>query len=94
MRKLKYTLLNASSIRDPRKRASTLAAAALEEVESVLLLAKALHMAEKAALEIDDDFQREQALANVQRVKDRAGYDSARKAFLVKQAARAAQTPQ
>lgn len=89
MRKLRYTILNAESVSDPRKRSQMLAAAALEEAEGVLLLAKTLHLAERAAQEIKDEEQRALALENVYRVMERAGYDLEQRAFIMKRAARA-----
>lgn len=90
MRKLRFTLASAADIRDPKKRATMLAAAALEEVETILLLGRALHEAEQAALLVDDPEQRQQVLEGVYRVMERAGYDSKHKAFLLKKAALAA----
>lgn len=87
MRKLRFTLQGAQEVADPKKRATMLATAALDEVETVLLLGRVLHEAEQAALQIEDDAQREQVLAMVQRVMERAGYDSKHKAFLLKKAA-------
>lgn len=90
MRKLRFTLASSQEVHDPKKRANMLAAAALEEVETILLIGRALHEAEQAALLIEDDGQRQQVLDNVYRVMERAGYDSKHKAFLLKKAAQAA----
>lgn len=91
MRKLKYTLMSAADISDPRKRASVLAAAALEELETVLLVAKALHMAEKAAQEVEDEEMRERSIDKVYRVMSRSGYDIDKRAFDVRELARSIQ---
>jgi len=90
MRKLRFTLATAQTVHDPKKRATMLAAAALEDVESILLLGRALHEAEQAALLIEDPEERQQMLESVHRVMERAGYDSKHKAFLLKRAALAA----
>lgn len=88
MRKLKYTLLSAADVRDPRKRAQMLATAALEEVETVLLVAKALHLAERSVAEIEDPAQQQRTREKLEHAMERAGYDIETRTFLVRQIAR------
>jgi rubrerythrin len=88
MRKLKYTFMSAADVKDPRKRAQMLATAALEEVETVLLVAKALHLAEKAAREVEDPALQERTLEKLQLAMERSGYDIETRTFAVREIAR------
>ncbi len=85
MRKLNYALLSAQSIADPQKRALVLTRAALEEVQTLQLLAQVLAEAEAAAADIEDPEVREKALLAVEKTIQRVGYDRDHQIFMVPQ---------
>lgn len=85
MRKLNYALLSAQSITDPQKRALMLARAALEEAQTLHLLAQVLAEAEEAAFSIEDPDVREKALLAVEKTMQRVGYDREHHIFMISQ---------
>lgn len=81
MKKLNYTLLSSREVADPKKRTMMLVGAAIEEVQTLRLLAQVLQEAETSALSIEDTRERDAALSAVHKVTKRLGFDAERNTF-------------
>lgn len=85
MKKLNYTLLSSREIADPKKRTMMLVGAAIEELQTLRLLAQILQEAQSSASSIEDPREREAALNAVHKVSDRLGFDAERNSFVLTQ---------
>lgn len=81
MHKLNFLLQRAEGISDPKQRALVLAGGAVDEIQTMQLLARVLQEAENAALSIENVDERNKALATIRRVFDRFGYNPIEKSF-------------
>lgn len=85
MKKLSYTLLSSHEITDPKKRTMMLIGAAIEELQTIRLLAQILQEAKASASSIEDNREREAALSAVHKVSERLGFDAERNSFVLTQ---------
>jgi hypothetical protein len=83
MKRLNYALMASQQVDDPDARTRMLISAAMEEMQTMFLLAKVLEEAEAAAAAIEDGAQREKTLARVNQMMERIGYDRMTRTFTV-----------